>query len=97
MQEAALCPIRIQDLTTTIQDTITHIRDIDIFIVSIDTGAINFTAMLTIGIGGFPIMNAGTFTKGLKICTGRDIEGQGIRTAVVMVGEVTEDKQCVGF
>ncbi len=64
MRELGLCTIRIQELTTTIQNIITHIQDIDIFIMSMEIGATNFTAALTIGIHGYPIMSISAFTMG---------------------------------
>jgi len=75
MQEPGLCTIHIQELTTAIPDTITHIQDIDIFMISMEIGAINFTAVLTIGIHGFPIMSITVITMGQNDCTRGDIKG----------------------
>jgi hypothetical protein len=75
MREPGLCTIRIQELTTTIQDTITHIRDIDIFTISMEIGAINFTRAVTIGIHGFPIMSTSASTMGLNACMKGGIKG----------------------
>ncbi len=64
MQDPGLYTTRIQEPTTTTQDTITHIQDIDIFIRSMEIGATNITAALTIGIHGFPIMSMRIFSMG---------------------------------
>jgi hypothetical protein len=73
MQEPGLYTIHIQELTTTIPDTITNIQDIPVSIISIDTNVatINFTvnrensaAALTVEIHGCRIMGRQIFTMG---------------------------------
>ena len=101
IQQLQVCTIQIQELTTTILDTITHIQDIAISIIRIDMNidTINFTITSITSIET-PIiqihqchnMSIGVLTMGQKVCTRGDIKDYGIRTIVVMAGEAAGDK-----
>lgn len=102
MQEPGLYTIHIQELTTTIPDTITNIRDIPVSIISIDIDVgtmdfmmnqVNSTAALTLRAHGCPIIGMGIFTIGEKVRTKGDIKDYGIRTVVVGTDEAEENKQ----